>query len=284
MSFANNNLPSEPTRAKAFAKFFKNYMNVWSLIVAALPIPVTALNLIPVYDVQRGFLSVYTTLFCFLLLGFVFFNRFILARLMFRLPFVHTKLNRIFNTIMGDVVSWLPFFCIVLSFSSLIVYHTLLQSSFEATKISANLVKDANIDSLRKYQDEILKSYKLEDIIYGRRKNSNDSLAFQISQNTSNIIYTHQKVLAGNAKEIMKYAQLNEIKTGKYFEDSYFFHGGISGEFLLTLFYILFFIFAEAAFILMALKEYLLDLMELKDTDVITGKYYKSIFKESEKL
>lgn len=281
MSFPNANQPIEPTRVKAFAKFFKNYMNVWSLIIAALPVPVTALNLIPVYDAQRGFLSVYSTLFCFLLLGFVFFNRFILARLMFRLPLRHKKLNKIFNNILGNVVSWLPFICIIFSFSSLIVYHSLIQSSFEPTKLYAYKVKDAHIDSLREYQNELLKNFKLENIIRGIRNNANDSLAYQISHTTSEIIDTHQKILSGNAKEILRYAQLNEIKTTIYFQDSYLFPSGIGGEFLLTLFYILFFLFAEAAFILMALKEYLLDLLGLKDIEVITGNYERNIISNS---
>lgn len=77
-------LPNDPKRLKAFAVFFKNYMSVWAIIVAALPVPVAAFKLIPVYSQQSGILSTFTTLFCFLLLGFVFYSRHSIARWMFR--------------------------------------------------------------------------------------------------------------------------------------------------------------------------------------------------------
>ena len=80
----NEQLPTDPKRLKAFATFFKNYMSVWALVVAALPIPITKLNLIPVFSSLSGALSTFTTLFCFLILGFIFYSRHPLARWMFR--------------------------------------------------------------------------------------------------------------------------------------------------------------------------------------------------------
>src|SRR6266404_8559416 len=67
--------PSQASRVKGFAAFFKSYMSVWTLVVAALPIPVGAFKLIPTFESQRSYLSVYTSLFCFLSLGFIFFER-----------------------------------------------------------------------------------------------------------------------------------------------------------------------------------------------------------------
>jgi len=55
--------PMPANRIRNFALFFKNYMSVSSLVVASLPIPATALNLIPVYNSQRELLSVYASLF-----------------------------------------------------------------------------------------------------------------------------------------------------------------------------------------------------------------------------
>src|SRR2546427_3963257 len=66
--------PTQASRVKGFAAFFKSYMSVWSLVVAALPIPVGAFKLIPTFESQRSYLSVYTSLFCFLSLGFIFLN------------------------------------------------------------------------------------------------------------------------------------------------------------------------------------------------------------------
>jgi hypothetical protein len=67
-------------RLNHFAQFFKNYMSVWALIVATLPIPVTELKLIPTFSAHISILSVYTTLFCFLTLAFIFFKRHTLVK------------------------------------------------------------------------------------------------------------------------------------------------------------------------------------------------------------
>ena len=83
----NGTLPEagpEPRRVLEFVRFFKHYMNASSLVAAALPVPVTALQFIPTYSAHTKFLSVYSSLSCFLLLGFVFYSRHTLARWMFR--------------------------------------------------------------------------------------------------------------------------------------------------------------------------------------------------------
>jgi len=76
--------PLEPRRVQTFAHFFKRYMTVSSVVTAALPIPVTAARLIPTFKAQIAILSTYTSLFCFLALGFIFYSRHQLARWMFR--------------------------------------------------------------------------------------------------------------------------------------------------------------------------------------------------------
>jgi hypothetical protein len=77
------NQPPEPRRVKEFAEFFKRYMSISSVVAAALPIPVTAAGLIPTFAVQTSYLSTYTSMFCFLCLGFVFYTRHQLASRMF---------------------------------------------------------------------------------------------------------------------------------------------------------------------------------------------------------
>jgi hypothetical protein len=75
--------PTEPKRLQAFARFFKGYVGVSSVVTAALPIPATYIGLIPTYSFQTKLLSTYASLFCFLLLAFIFYIRHSLARLMF---------------------------------------------------------------------------------------------------------------------------------------------------------------------------------------------------------
>ncbi len=70
-------------KARAFASFFTNYMGLWCVVVAMLPVPVTRLGLIPVYESQRAILPSVATFFCFLALAYVFNVRHGLARSMF---------------------------------------------------------------------------------------------------------------------------------------------------------------------------------------------------------
>src|SRR3954451_3171258 len=68
--------PTDPQRFRAFATFFKGYMNVATLVVAALPVPATQLQLIPTVPFLTGMLSLFTSLFCFLTLSFIFYSRY----------------------------------------------------------------------------------------------------------------------------------------------------------------------------------------------------------------
>jgi len=73
----------EPTRAEGFFRYFKQYMGLSSLAVAALPIPVATLKLIPVPSGQITIYCTYTSLFCFLTSAFIFYSRHKLANLFF---------------------------------------------------------------------------------------------------------------------------------------------------------------------------------------------------------
>src|SRR5260370_26785690 len=106
---------------RGFATYFKDYMGISSLVTAALPIPVTAAKLIPTYSAQAKFLSLYTSLFCFLLLGFVFFVRDRLVGVMFRRRTDGTFGNRKFAYVPPTLI----LVCLVL----IVSYHVVLHQS-----------------------------------------------------------------------------------------------------------------------------------------------------------
>jgi hypothetical protein len=108
--------PIEPKRIQAFARFFKSYMSVSSVVTASLPIPVTAMQLIPTYAAQTRFLSTYTSLFCFLLLAFLFYSRHALARAMFR------KRG-------SGLIAVAPLLLIAASLTIVFAYHVVLDAS-----------------------------------------------------------------------------------------------------------------------------------------------------------
>jgi hypothetical protein len=114
---AKTTASANTTRLEVFANFFKGYMSVSTIVAASIPIPVASWKLIPIYSQQRGFLTVYASLFCFLLLAFVFSIRHRLAAPMF------TRGRR------GAVIAALPFVFIVLTLACIVMYHALIQQS-----------------------------------------------------------------------------------------------------------------------------------------------------------
>jgi hypothetical protein len=68
--------PAEPVnRFKGFAQFFKGYMGVMPIITAAVAPIVTSFKTIPVFDVQKNDLALYSGLLGFLLIGYIFYAR-----------------------------------------------------------------------------------------------------------------------------------------------------------------------------------------------------------------
>jgi hypothetical protein len=114
-------------------------MSVWTLVVAALPIPVGVFRLIPSFDAQRSYLSVYTSLFCFLSLGFIFFQRHRLGYYMFRGAGKRSASARrtsiwqaMLNVTTGlskGLADWLPLACILTSVFAVFRYHSLFNDA-----------------------------------------------------------------------------------------------------------------------------------------------------------
>jgi hypothetical protein len=111
--------PGKSMRIAVFANFFKGYMSVSTIVAASIPIPIATWKLIPIYSQQRGFLTVYASLFCFLLLAFVFSIRHRLAVPMFS------------KGKMDSFIAALPFLFIVLTLACIMSYHAVLQQSIE---------------------------------------------------------------------------------------------------------------------------------------------------------
>jgi hypothetical protein len=144
--------PETSSRFEAFANFFKRYMGVSSVVTAALPIPVTALGAIPTYGFQTKILSTYTSLFCFLILGFIFYSRHQLARAMFPEFFQQRTSSRNLTsalTIGRAFVKLLPLLLILGSISCAFKYQHLLISSVvskrEKFELPPNEVTDLDI-------------------------------------------------------------------------------------------------------------------------------------------
>jgi hypothetical protein len=268
--------PERAVRVQTFANFFKNYMSVSSVVVASLPIPVASLHLIKTYSAQTKMFSVYTCLFCFLILGFIFFSRHSLGRIMF--VDKHAAGKRLF-------VGSLPLLLILGSFIMVFLYQNLLRNSIVVAKarelatlqggeISSAFFYDLDHSD---YDDEVMTlsrnflsdrdafmasdAASLNDVavaVATRRKMFEwDRAAGQAAQD----FYSHHIPLAayiGSLKTVSADPLDSPLET-------------IPWSMWLTIDYIGIFALAEAAFVLMALKEYLLDLLHLSDVFLITG-------------
>ncbi len=117
MSALSSVSAERPLRIAVFANFFKSYMSVSTIVAASIPIPVASLKLIPTYSQQKGYLTVYASLFCFLCLAFVFSIRHRLAPRMFS------------SGKAGALIAVAPAACIVLTLASILSYHFVLQHS-----------------------------------------------------------------------------------------------------------------------------------------------------------
>lgn len=269
-------LPTNPKRIKTFATFFKNYMSLSSIVVAALPIPVTSFSLIPTFKEQTKYFSVYTSLFCFLLLAYVFYSRHTLARLMFRqsLEIVGKPTKRISSF----CVNSLPPMFIVLSLICVYGYHGILSS--EINKIRPRLIykhfnhlegapsnyKNACEKIISKNSDYYrcvqTKSYETLHDVYAS-SNASSNAIFETA--------TYEWLCANcgiySSKDVLDFAEADML--GPY--DTFF----------MILSYLGIFLFAEAAFILMAIKEYLQEVLGLEDITLIKCKAealpYKSV-------
>jgi hypothetical protein len=189
MTSSSKTEPQEPARLQAFAKFFRAYMGTASVVTASLPIPVAAFHLIPTYAAQEKFLSTYTSLFCFLMLAYLFYIRHWLGRLMFfTRPDGHVRFRAI--------LAFVPLLLIVASLSLVALYHHYLMESL--------------------------------------------------------LVFTQQGVL-NSTTDILKSVDYREIPY----------------SLALTVCYLGMFLTAESAFILMALREYLQDVLQLQDASQI---------------
>ena len=121
MTDNKNSAKINEQRMQAFARFFKGYMGTAPIIAAALPIPVTAGKIIPTYAEQTGYLTTYTSMFCFLIVALIFYRRHRLGS--YLLPETWDKKSRIFGRF---IISWLPFVLILITLCSIATYHITL--------------------------------------------------------------------------------------------------------------------------------------------------------------
>jgi hypothetical protein len=135
-TLANAEAQGKRTRLAVFANFFKSYMSISTVVAASIPIPIGSWKLIPIYSHQRGYLTVYASLICFLLMAVVFSIRHRLCVVMFSKSF------------WSPILAAMPFLLIGLTLVCIFLYHaTLLKSVQEFRQQGAMEPTNAILDS-----------------------------------------------------------------------------------------------------------------------------------------
>jgi hypothetical protein len=269
-----NSAPTEATRAKHFAAFFKTYMSISTVVVASLPIPVASLHLVKTYSAQTKLFSVYTSLFCFLILGFIFFSRHALGRVLF----VNETGGKRF-------VSSLPLLLIFGSIVMMFLYQSLLSDSLTVAKARGQAIAEGG---------EMSSAY-LYDLEHADSEDAELALSSGFLSDRDIFVSSEPSTLDALAVAVATRHKMHQwdTATGQAAQDFYSHHiptvayvGNLNSAapdplnvsleaipwgIRLTAYYLGIFAFAEAAFVLMALKEYLLDLLHLSDISLITG-------------
>jgi hypothetical protein len=136
---------AQAVRVHRFASFFKHYMGVSTIVAAALPIPVAEMKLIPVYDAQKHFLAVYTSLFCFLIFAFCFYIRHSYGQLLFfnKVDGLMARDDRPHLYILAlrvqrQILNILPLVLIVVSMAFVFQYHAQLDRSMALGRTGAD--------------------------------------------------------------------------------------------------------------------------------------------------
>jgi len=295
--------PTQASRVKGFATFFKSYMSVWTLVVAALPIPVAAFKLIPTFEAQRSYLSVYTSLFCFLSLGFIFFERHRLGSYLFastgkwKKSGLHTLLSfpqMMFNLTRG-FVNWLPLACILLSVYAVFRYQALfsdallvaqaqataelqqgtLPSAFAADLQGADHATQVKLANLILFEDRALLAALASD--EDRKSMTTVSEADDEARRYSGWRWGSAPLIAAEyAGQLAPQNGIGQVQiaNAKRFVgigvkvpsfDDVLKTKAVPFSSRLMFWYLTIFVAAETAFILMALKEYLQDLAHISD-------------------
>lgn len=246
---AREQTPADPKRVRAFATFFKRYMSISSLVVASLPIPVTSFGLIPTFSAQTKLLSVYTSLFCFLALGFIFYSRHQLARIMFPEYFGREEAepSKIYSYAVGGATSEEELKELRLKEERLRKHEEwrasrrrLIGNTWRTFIVLLPIIFiAASLVSIFQYNDVLILNVK------------------EITQSAANS--TTDRIT--DFKYILEHTDLNDIKYSSR----------------LMILYIAIFLMAEAAFIMMAIKEYLQDLVGLTEMDLIRGRQPEAV-------
>ncbi len=244
--------PDPETGGRSFSAALINGLIASAVLLALLPIPVTALRLLPVYQVHAHFLIFYTPLVCLLALAYLLYVRDTLGRWMFATilnplpdfdpysgPSARGRLLRIFRALRISLLAILPVALVALSFYCFTRYTARFTASVE---IAATLAQSPSIPQPLAPNDSVPPQKS--------RGKTRAGAARKISPDTARVVDS-----VALRREVLQTARIDRIPL---FTE-------------LTTWYIGIFATAVVAVLLMALKENAKVAMGLSEQDIILG-------------
>jgi hypothetical protein len=241
---------------------YQRALTACALVLAILPIPVTALGLLPVYRLQALFLLFYAPLVCLLILAYLYYVRASLARLMFAdllrpqvrrdpyyRPNFEQSLARIGARLRAAVLALLPLICLSLSFYCFTRYAARLNDSVDIAVVDQMQSGGATTTAAATSAGEKPQVPPSDRVAKGRQ----DAAAAEQAQ-------AKGASLASPDPRVLRQRVLQELGI----DDIPLFRE-------LTILYIGAFAAALVALILMALKEYAKTAMGLSERDMVLG-------------
>lgn len=152
---------NSPTQAiQDFPKFFRKYMIGLAGCAAAMPVVTASTKVIEAFEVDRLQVGAITSLFCFLVLGYVMFQRHALARWMF--PEFTTQLTYERSSPSSVVVgkraamTLIPLILIVAAAISIFMYLYWMDNIIESMSKEHNLLRSTVLNSPDVVQSKLL--------------------------------------------------------------------------------------------------------------------------------
>jgi hypothetical protein len=243
----------------SYSGVLRSGLIVCAVALALLPIPVTALELLPAYRVQARFLVFYAPIVCLLLLAYLFYVRDALARLMFagilrplpetdpyERPGMAELLTRVLRGLQTVVLALLPLVLLATSYYCVTRYSALLSESVDIAAASLAEKPGARLEADTLPAPKPARTGRGT----GQRANAAKDASRSPLQDTTAV-----RDPAPGREEVLRTAELDDIPM---FNE-------------LCALYIGSFAAALTAVVLMALKENAKEAMGLSEQDLILG-------------
>jgi len=263
-----------PQPIQRFARFFRGYNVGLSLVVAAVPVLIGVWNLVPLYQNVKNPLTLITSVASYLIVGFIFSQRVAIGKLYFMTGGANPiSSEHELNT--RRIFGLLPLICLLLFVISFSLYISSVNSSISAIVYDFTTIRGES-------KPPKPEGNPPSNVTVSNRTPICDSTG--IAPGESALVAGEFSAFGKDAPVTIRCNRLTQQENGRFpYEYSIILANQdivdailsqapsayIPHSFGMQITFLLAFLFATSAFILMGLKEYIQELLKLRDEDMI---------------